>query len=189
MTVRGRARRVLIGIGVLIAMQAVALALYQLASHPAREEVFDAQELPPRSAPSLVFARADGARHALAELRGKVVMVHFWATWCEPCRKELPGLLALSRQLSQSGRFELLAIAVGDEWSAIREFFDGDVPSEVARPDDADVHRRFGVGTLPDTYLVDARGDVFVRYAGAREWRSAAARAQLQRQLAPRRGR
>lgn len=186
MTKRGLARRALIGIGVLIAVQGAALALYLLLRHPAREEVFDAQALAPRSAPALTFTRADGSRHTLAELRGKVVMVHFWATWCEPCRKELPGLLVRARELSRTGRFELLAVSVGDEWSEIREFFDGSVPGEVARPDDADVHRRFGVLALPDTYLVDGRGDVFVRYGGARDWRSAAARAQLERMIGSR---
>jgi hypothetical protein len=48
------------------------------------------------------------------------------------------------------------------------------------RPDAPDVHRRFGASTLPDSYLVDARGNVVVRYAGARDWRAARARAHLQ---------
>jgi thiol-disulfide isomerase/thioredoxin len=187
MTRRGRVRRALIGIGVLVAVQAAAIGLYLLlrtpVSPPAPEEPFAAEELSPRSAPSLTFERADGSRHSLSGLRGKLVMVHFWATWCEPCREELPGLLALASELERSGRFALVAASVGDEWDEIRRFFGGKVPGAVARPDGTDDHRRFGVSTLPDTYLVDAGGNVIVRYAGARDWRRAAARAQLDRMI------
>jgi thiol-disulfide isomerase/thioredoxin len=184
MTLSAKARRVLVGISVLVAVQVAAGGLYLLRRGPAHQVLFAAEELRPRPSPSLVFARADGSRGALTELRGKVVMVHFWATWCRPCREELPGLLALARELERGGRFALVAVSVGDDWATIRRFFDGDVPREVARPDDADVHRRFGVSSLPDTYLVDAHGAVIVRYAGARAWRGAAARAQVERAIA-----
>jgi thiol-disulfide isomerase/thioredoxin len=50
------------------------------------------------------FEGADGSRHSLAGLRGKRVMVHFWATWCEPCREALPGLLALAQLDRMIGR-------------------------------------------------------------------------------------
>lgn len=177
-------KRVVLGLGVLIAVQAAAVGLYLLLRKPALEEPFAFEELAAQRAPALAFSRVDGTRGALEDLRGKIVMVHFWATWCEPCREELPGLLALARELERGGRFALVAVSVGDDWGEIRRFFDGTVPRAIARPDDADVHRRFGVSTLPDTYVIDASGDVIGRYAGARDWRRAPARVQLERAIA-----
>lgn len=92
-----------------------------------------------------------------------IVMVHFWGTWCEPCRDELPGLLSRARELVASGRFELIAVAIDDEWHAILRFLHGTVPEAIVRPETPGVHRRFGASTLPDVYLVDAYGRLLVR--------------------------
>lgn len=172
-------RRVLIGIGVLVAVQAAAIGIYLLKRDRPSAPAFAVEPLSPHPVPALGFERADGTTGSLGELAGNVVMVHFWATWCEPCRDELPGLLALANDLERAGRFRLIAVAVDDEWEAIRPFFGANIPRAVARPDIADAHRRFGASTLPDTYLIDARSNVVVRYAGARDWRTAAARAHL----------
>lgn len=178
-----RHRRTWIGIGVLVAVQAAAIGVYALKRERASAPTFATDELAPRPAPAFRFDRIDGTTGSLGELGGEVVMVHFWATWCEPCRDELPALLTLARELEHAGRFRLIAVAVDDDWDAIRRFLGGNVPHTIVRPDTADAHRRFGASTLPDSYLIDARGNVVVRYAGARDWRSPSARAHLQRAI------
>lgn len=179
-----RYRRLWIGIAVLVAVQAAAIAVYALKRERTSSAAFAVETLAPRAAPVLAFERADRSKTSLESLEGKVVMVHFWATWCEPCRVELPGLLALATELGKTGRFELIAVSVDDEWEAMRRFFGGDVPRAVVRPDAAEAHRRFGASTLPDSYLVDARGNVVLRYAGARDWRSTRARDRLESAIA-----
>lgn len=178
-----RYHRVLIGIGVLAAVQGVAIGIYCIKRSRPNVPAFASESLAPRAAPVLGFERADGTTGSLGELGGNVVMVHFWATWCVPCRDELPSLLTLASEVERAGRFRLIAVAVDDDWDAIRRFLGGNVPRTIVRPDTADTHRRFGASTLPDSYLIDARGNVVVRYAGARDWRSPSALEHLERAI------
>ncbi len=176
-------RRTWIGIGALMLLQASAVAIY-LAVKRARSHdpgSFTGETLQPRAAPPLAFEHPDRTVGTLANLRGKVIMVHFWATWCAPCRDELPGLLRAAGELARTRPFELVAVSVDDEWSEIATFFAGRVPHAIVRPAGVDVHRLFGASTLPDTYLVDATGQVVARYAGARDWSEPNAQAQLAR--------
>jgi len=95
-----------------------------------------------------------------------------------PCVKELPSLLAFARETRERG-IEAVAIAVEDDWKAISAFFGGSVPPEVIVETDGAAHKRFGVSTLPDTYLVEPAGKVVERYHGARDWRAHAAREHI----------
>jgi thiol-disulfide isomerase/thioredoxin len=178
-------RRVLIGVAVLASVQAAAIAGYLVIQRERNQEAssqlagFAAEELAPRLAPALTGERRDGSQVSLAELRGKYVLVHFWATWCPPCLRELPGLLATAAELRKAGRLELLAVSVDDEWEELAAFFDGTIPEAVVRPSEGAMPARFGASDLPDTYLVDPEGRVIGRYLGARDWTSAAVRKQL----------
>ena len=178
-------RSVLVGLAVLLLLQGAAVALYIVVKRN-REPApapFAVEALTPREAPLLAFERVDRTRATLASLRGKVVMIHFWATWCEPCRDELPSLLALADELGDD--FVLLAVSVDDDWEAMRRFFSaGTIHRAAVRPEGVDVHRRFGASTLPDTYLVDASGLLVQRIAGARDWRTRAAREHLKHAVA-----
>jgi thiol-disulfide isomerase/thioredoxin len=129
-------------------------------------------------APDILLEREDGTRLSVRQLGGSVRLIHFWATWCPPCVDELPGLLATSRDLAGRG-LTLVAISMDDDWAAIRSFFDGDVPREVYRAVDPDAHERYDIVSLPDTYLVDARDRLLVRYGGARRWADREARDHL----------
>ena len=106
---------------------------------------------------------------------GRRVLVHFWATWCAPCVRELPELLAFAR----ANRLELLAVSLDRDFTKVAGFFDHEVPREVvlARADAA--RELLGVEVLPDTYLVDAAGRVTERLHGAQNWQSPEARAWL----------
>ena len=177
-----RRRRIVLVVGVLVGLQLAALGVYRVVERrraaPARP--FQAQVLAdPAPAPAIEGTRAGGAAVALTWPAAGPRLVHFWATWCEPCRRELPGLLALARALE----LELVAIAVDDDWGEIGLFFDGAVPPEIVIEAAGRAHRALGVSMLPDSYLVDRTGRVVERYAGERDWRAPAARAHLRARL------
>lgn len=180
-----RARRIALGIGVLVLVQALAITVYfavqQRRSEPSA--LFVVEAVSPRPAPALSFERIDGSASSLEAFRGKLVLVHFWATWCVPCRDELPGLVSTMSALSDRG-VELLAVAIEDDWATIRKFLSGVVSRSFVRPAEPDVHRVFGASTLPDSYLVDRAGNVIARYAGARDWTSNEAREHLELMIA-----
>lgn len=158
-------RRIAVTIGVLVALQLAAIAIY-LAVRRSREPA-----LP--SAPAMTVTRASGSPVALGWPSDKPRIVHFWGTWCRPCTKELPGLLAFARELSG---IEVVAIAVEDDWTDIAAFFGGAIPPEIVVETDGAAHRGLGVTTLPDSYLVDRAGRVVERVHGAHDWSLPSAR-------------
>jgi thiol-disulfide isomerase/thioredoxin len=178
-----RPLRITVAVVVLVALQGAGYLTYRAVERSraprAAAAAFEGERLRGvESAPSLDGVRADGSHVAIGWPSDRIRIVHFWATWCKPCRTELPGLLALSRELQPRG-VDIIAIAVDDEWADIRAFFDGDVPSEVVVAADPAVHKRFGVSTLPDSYVVDRAGKLVERFHGERNWRTTAAREHL----------
>ncbi|HTE49480.1 MAG TPA: TlpA disulfide reductase family protein [Kofleriaceae bacterium] len=163
-----------LAVGALIAVQVGALAIYRAVERgretPASPS-FGGEVVTGRLAPDLDLVRLDGSHLSVAGLRGRTVLVHFWATWCPPCREELPGLVAAARALQKDG-LVLLAVSVDDDWATVRDYFGGDVPPEVVRAATPDAHHLYDVFTLPDTYLVSRDGRLTRRYGGARDWRS-----------------
>ena len=121
-----------------------------------------------RPAPELVYRTLAGEVRRLSALRGRPVLVHFWATWCPPCRDELPGLL----ERAAAGEITVLAVSLDPDWAPVRRFLGDDVPPAVVLAPSDTVSQGFGVVTLPVTFLVDAAGRMHLRFQGARDWRS-----------------
>jgi thiol-disulfide isomerase/thioredoxin len=149
----------------------------------AKTATFPYERLPQQPAFDLVLLSQSGATSRLLELRGKPILLHFWATWCPPCRKELPELLELGRALGRDGNLQLVALAVDEDWATVRAFFGGDVPREVVRDATGAAAARYDVSTLPDTYLLDADGSIRLRFNGTREWQTTLARDTLRNAL------
>jgi len=78
--------------------------------------------------PELALRYADGTTGNLSAYRGRSFLLHFWATWCPPCRTELPGLLELAKQ----GDVEVLVVGLDSEWGAVERFLAGPVPPYMA---------------------------------------------------------
>jgi thiol-disulfide isomerase/thioredoxin len=173
-----RARRIAVAAGAIVAVQAALAAVYLAVERNRGAPVshFSFERLAgTESAPALRLEARDGTVRAWRP--GRPTLVHFWATWCAPCQEELPALLAAARAVSGESSFDLVAVSVDDSWPVIDSFFDGQVPSEIAR--DPGAASRFGVGPLPDSFFVSADGRLVARYRGARDWQAAAARAHL----------
>lgn len=138
-------------------------------------------ESTPAPAPDLPFSDLDGGNHSLADYRGKLLLVNFWATWCAPCREEMPSLDALQRQMGGDD-FAVLTIAAGrNPPPAIRKFFAEagitDLPT-LTDPSMA-LARAFGVLAMPISVLIDAEGREIARMAGDADWASPAALALI----------
>ncbi len=108
----------------------------------------------------------DGGTFRLVDHRGQVVLVNFWATWCPPCRAEMPGLDAYYRQHRENG-LVMVAINVGEAPMQARAFAEeGNFAFPIALDPDSQVADRFGVTGLPVTLVIDAEGRVAYRHAG-----------------------
>jgi peroxiredoxin len=123
-------------------------------------------------APDFSLERLSGGSVSLGELRGKVVFLHFWASWCPPCLVELPGLTRFVEQL-EKGEYALLAVCVDNERpSKIRDFLQAwgeDMP--VYLDPGGSLARKYGTTRFPETYILGPEGVVCRKVVGAGDWR------------------
>ncbi len=132
-----------------------------------------ADELPRAPAAGFTLPARGGGTLDLAQLKGKVVLVNFWATWCPPCRTEEPSLRELARRLSPES-FQLVAVSVDDDWDPVDKYFGGGKPPYLVALDrGAAVSRAWGTTRFPESYLVDAGGNLRLKFVGARDWTDA----------------
>ena len=111
------------------------------------------------SAPDVSLTTVDGKPLKLSELKGQVVLLNFWATWCVPCRSEIPSLNAMEKDLAARG-FKVLGVSTSDSAELIREY-QKDVPQNytIAVGDDG-VANKYSVGVLPTTFIIDRAGNI-----------------------------
>jgi cytochrome c biogenesis protein CcmG/thiol:disulfide interchange protein DsbE len=137
------------------------------------------------TAPDFELPRlSDGAQVRLADLRGTVVLVNFWATWCKPCEDEMPSMERLYRELHPSG-FEMLAVSVDEETALVREFAARlGISFPVLLDPSQDVSKRFQTMGFPESLLLDRDGVVVERYVGPRDWDHPGFAARIQKLIA-----
>jgi thiol-disulfide isomerase/thioredoxin len=148
------------------------------------------------AAPPFELAGADGARVSLAALRGQVVFVNFWATWCPPCRDEMPSMVKLAQELARKhpGKFKMVAVSVDDGWDPVKEYFAAppfsgppkdvsvvlDTSAESARAYYCTARGFCPDIKFPETYIVDKAGRLVGYMVGPRDWSQPAARQYLE---------
>ena len=128
----------------------------------------------PQPAPAAEFKTAAGKRLTLADFRGRVVLLNIWATWCGPCRSEMPSLDRLQGQHRHDG-LAVLTVSVDSDGSlAVRRFFEQSGIHNLTPYLDADnaTARAFGAHAIPTTLLIDRNGKVVGSMVGAMEWDS-----------------
>jgi thiol-disulfide isomerase/thioredoxin len=135
----------------------------------------------PQPLPAFTFQDADGKPLTIADFKGKVVLLNLWATWCAPCRLEMPALDRLQAAIG-SDKFEVVALSLDkDGVDKARKFF---ADTKIANlkfyidPTGTEGFNLKPVG-LPTTFLVDAEGREIGRLAGPAEWDSEAAKALI----------
>jgi thiol-disulfide isomerase/thioredoxin len=104
---------------------------------------------------------ADGKAFAWEKYRGKVVIVDFWATWCGPCRKEMPNVKALREKLKDKG-FEVVGVSVDKDLEALDTYLEeNEIPWETLAGDEAgELAEKYGVRGIPTMMLIDQKGNV-----------------------------
>ena len=109
----------------------------------------------------------------LSALKGKLVLVHFWATWCPPCREELPSLAKLNGQMAGKP-FRLLAISVDKDGNeAVQKLFGQlGVTLPVLLDPSSTVARQYGITGVPETFIVSPAGVILKKIVGPMEWTS-----------------
>ena len=142
----------------LVAMSAATLPLAASAATPAANA----------TAPDFTLRSADGRNVRLDELRGQVVLVNFWATWCGPCREEMPHLDTLYQKYRKSG-FVLLGVNVDDDpHTALATAAKLGVSFPVLLDTDKKVSKLYDLNTMPSTIVIDRDGKMRFLHRGYR---------------------
>ena len=142
----------------------------------------------PEAVSNAKFQRADGAGEmSLEELGGKHIMVNFWATWCAPCRKEMPMLSELQKEFG-GNTFEIVTIATGrNSPEGIKKFFAETGIDNLPRHQDPKqkLASQMGIFGLPITVIIDPEGREIARLRGDADWASDSAKAIIKALIAP----
>jgi thiol-disulfide isomerase/thioredoxin len=122
--------------------------------------------------PPLVLQDLNGRTHRLADYRGKVVLVNFWATWCEPCREEMPSIERLRQSLAGKP-FEVLAVNIGEPLGRIERFLEKmPLGFPVLLDRDSGAAKAWKARVVPATFLVGPDGRIRYVHYGELDWSS-----------------
>jgi len=130
----------------------------------------------------LIRGDGDARPFRIAQLGDRTLFVNFWATWCEPCVRELPSMLSLARSLPPD-RFAMVSISYDEDWQTVESFFRkhlGRVPPELnvvldPTPESDPLKKRYGTEKLPETYIVQG-GVIRHKFVNAHDWEDRAKR-------------
>ncbi|MCH9682822.1 MAG: redoxin domain-containing protein [Deltaproteobacteria bacterium] len=135
---------------------------------------FAEQSREPFVAPDFTVTDLEGNEVKLSDYRGKLVLVNFWATWCEPCITEWPQVSMLSERIGDREDVAVLAVSIDKEREAISPFLErmamGDTRTTVLWDSSTTLHTQFGSTNIPDTYFIDEQGLVMSVFVNVREW-------------------
>jgi thiol-disulfide isomerase/thioredoxin len=153
----------------------------------AREAGMDAYPVPLK-APAFNLAALNSETRTLADYKGRVVLLNFWASWCPPCREEFPSLVRLHKAVGGE-RFTVLAIAVRDAEEAVSGFLaQGRPVFDVLLDQDGATATAWHAAGVPVTYLLDRQGRLLAGKVGPLQWDSAAMQRLVRHVLEQRQG-
>ncbi len=121
-------------------------------------------------APALDLSDLGGVRVGLEELRGRPVIINFWATWCQPCRREMPTLVELHQKMSGAG-LAILVVSIDADRGAVERYLTATpLPLRVLLDPGRAAADRYGVVTIPSSFVLDPEGRVVERIDGEADW-------------------
>lgn len=121
-------------------------------------------------APDFTLEDLDGVARKLSDYRGKVVLLNFWATWCPPCRREMPSMERAWLQVKDED-IVIVAVDVGEDVDTVYTFLaDYPVSFPLLLDEQAEVVRKYPVRGLPTSYVIDPDGRLIYQAVGGREW-------------------
>jgi len=124
-------------------------------------------------APDFTLNDLSGRAVRLSSLKGKVVLVNFWATTCPPCREEIPSMVRLNKAM-QGKAFQMLAVATDPGGKATVASFlaKGGISLPALLDSDGAVASRYGTTGVPETFVIDAKGVILKKVIGSMDWSS-----------------
>lgn len=120
-----------------------------------------------QKAPNFKLKAQDGSVVELAKLKGKVVVVNFWATWCGPCRREIPGFMEVYKQYKDKG-LEIVGVSLDQEgWDVVKPYLQRmpiNYPVVIGDGNLADAYG--GIDAIPATFIIDRKGNIARKHVG-----------------------
>lgn len=136
-----------------------------------RHEEKPAQAVEGSTAPDFTLKDLNGKEVRLSDLRGKIVALNFWATWCPPCREEVPSLMRLNQAMAGK-QFQMLAVSQDEGGKeAVEAYFrksSNNLPALI--DSDQKVGKRYGLTGVPETFIIDKNGVILKKIVGGLDW-------------------
>lgn len=138
-----------------------------------------------KEVPDVGYVDGEGSRFTLAEHKGKVVVLHFWAKWCPPCVEELPQMQQALTEFGAGGDLVVLPLSLDRTPETVKAFYAAnDITLPLLLDDKGAAMRALEIRGLPSTVIIDREGREIARRAGVVDWESEAVKGVIQNALA-----
>ncbi|NQT30127.1 MAG: TlpA family protein disulfide reductase [Candidatus Saganbacteria bacterium] len=128
-------------------------------------------EAPSKKAPDFTLYDLAGKSHTLSDYKGKVVFLNFWATWCPPCRTEMPAMQKLFLD-SDKSKFVMLAVDINQKKRVVADFAKTNgYTFPILLDTNGKVSDKYQVSGIPATFIIDKSGNIVNRIIGSRHWK------------------
>lgn len=136
----------------------------------ARTSPWDIEALPTTQAPAFSLPDTEGKPLSSTSLQGKVLLINFWATWCAPCRGEMPALNTLQQELKDKG-LTIVGINIDNDLSQVKQFVkETKTQFLILHDPEMKAHDAYKVTSYPTTFLIDRKGVIQKYWIGPQEW-------------------